>query len=126
MGGAVGVLLLAVALVIAVKGLPQIVLALEGRRIEAAVRQGDAPRLRRAVAGATGLAELGRVLARLPTRDLLALGNGMVEAAGEERGAQILAAIVEVVERRDRVLDRWERVLERRAPASAGAANGEE
>ena len=126
MGGAVSVLLLAVALVIAVKGLPQIAVALEGRRIEAAVRQGDAPRLRRAVAGASGLAELGRVLARVPTRDLLALGNGMVEAAGDERGAQILAAIVEVVERRDRVLDRWARVLERRAPAAAGGANGEE
>jgi hypothetical protein len=124
MGGAVGVLLLAVALVIAAKGLPQIGAALEGRRIEAAVREGDAPRLRRAVVGAAGLAELGRVLARLPTRDLLALGNGMVEAAGEERGAQILAAIVEVVERRDRVLDRWARVLERRARA-AGAASGE-
>ena len=126
MGGAVSVLVLAVALVIGVKGLPQIAAALEGRRIEAAVRQGDAPSLRRAVAGATGLAELGRVLARVPTRDLLALGNGMVEAAGEERGAQILAAIVEVVERRDRVLDRWARVLERRAPVAAGAANGEE
>jgi len=124
MGGAVGVLLLAVALVIAAKGLPQIGAALEGRRIDAAVREGDAARLRRAVVGAAGLAELGRVLARVPTRDLLALGNGMVEAAGEERGALILASIVEVVERRDRVLDRWERVLERRAPA-AGAASGE-
>jgi hypothetical protein len=123
MGGAVGVLLLAVALVIAAKGLPQIGAALEGRRIEAAVREGDAARLRRAVVGAAGLAELGRVLARVPTRDLLALGNGMVEAAGEERGALILASIVEVVERRDRVLDRWERVLERRA--AADAANGE-
>src|ERR1700674_2697616 len=126
MGGAVILLLLAVAMVIAVRGLPQIAAALEGRRIEAAVREGDAPRLRRAVAGATGLAQLGRALARVPTRDLLALGDGMVEAAGEERGAQILAAIVEVVERRDRALDRWARVLERRAPAAASAANGEE
>src|ERR1700674_5242448 len=126
MGGAVILLLLAVAMVIAVRGLPQIAAALEGRRIEAAVREGDAPRLRRAVAGATGLAELGRVLARVPTRDLLALGDGMVEAAGQDRGAQILRATVEVVEHRDRVLDRWTRVVGRRAHAAAGAADGEE
>jgi hypothetical protein len=125
MGGAVGVLMLAVALVIAVKGLPLATVALEGRRIEAAVREGDAPRLRRAIAGAEGLAELRRVLARLPTRDLLALGNGLVEPAEDERGAQILAAIADVVERRDQVVDRWARLRERRAPAVESAASRE-
>jgi hypothetical protein len=122
MGDAAGVLLaLVVALVIAVKGLPLLSAAVEGRRIEAAVRKRDGLRLRRAVAGAAGLAELDRVLRRLPTRDLLALGDGMVEAAAEERGAQVLAAIAEVVERRDLVLERWTRVRERRQ-ASAGAS----
>jgi hypothetical protein len=122
MGDAVGAALLAVALVIAVKGLPLLAAAIEGRRIEAAVRERDGLRLRRAVGGAAGLAELGRMLRRLPTRDLLALGDGMVEAAAEERGAQVLAAIAEVVERRDQVLERWARVKERRQPPSEGAS----
>jgi hypothetical protein len=125
MGGAVGVLTLAVALAIAVKGLPLVSAALEGRRIEAAARAGDAATLRRAVAGSAGLAELGRVLARLPTRELLALGNGMVEAAEDERGAQILSAIVDAIERRDQVVARWTRVQERRAPAAPSTASRE-
>jgi hypothetical protein len=125
MGGVAGVLLaLVVALVIAVRGLPLLAAAVEGRRIEAAVLARDGLRLRRAVAGAAGLAELGRVLRRLPTQDLLALGDGMVEAAAEERGAQVLAAIAEVVERRDLVLERWTRVRERRQ-ASARGGSGE-
>ena len=127
MGGAVGAALLAVALVIAVKGLPLLAAAIEGRRIEAAVRERDGLRLRRAVGGAAGLAELGRMLRRLPTRDLLALGDGMVEAAAEERGAQVLAAIAEVVERRDLVLERWVRVKDRRQPPEgASARRGQE
>lgn len=125
MGGAVGVMMLAVALAIAVKGLPLLTAALEGRRIDAAVREGDAPRLQRAIAGAEGLAELRRVLARLPTRDLLALGSGMASAAEEERGAHILSVIADVVERRDLVVDRWARLLERRAPAAGSAASRE-
>ena len=126
MGGAAGVLLaLVVALVIAVKGLPLLGAAVEGRRIEAAVRKQDGVRLRRAVAGAAGLAELDRVLRRLPTRDLLALGDGMVEAAAEERGAQVLAAITEVVERRDLVLERWTRVRERRQASEGASGRGQ-
>jgi hypothetical protein len=67
------------------------------------------------------------MLRRLPTRELLALGDGMVEAAAEERGAQVLAAIAEVVERRDLVLERWARVKERRQPAEgASAERGQE
>jgi hypothetical protein len=127
MGGAAGVLMLAVALVVAVKGLPLVAEAIEGRRIEAAVRGRDVLKLRQAVAGAAGRAELGRVLRRLPTHELLVLGNGMVEAAGEERGAQVLAAIAEVVESRDQVLERWARLRERRqaraeAPEASAAA----
>lgn len=121
--GAVGVMLLAVGLVVAVKGLPLVAAAIEGRGIEAAVRQRDAHRLGRAVAGPAGFAELGRVLRRLPTRDLLALGDGMAETAGEERGAQVLAAIVDVVERRNQVLERWARVRERQ-PGSGTASAG--
>src|SRR6202049_3405183 len=127
MGGAAGVLLalVVVALAIAVKGLPLLVAAVEGRRIEAAVRQRDGLRLRRAVAAAAGLAELDRVLRRLPTRDLLALGDGMVEAVAEERGAQVLAAIAEVVERRDLVLKRWTRVRERRQVSAEASGRGQ-
>jgi hypothetical protein len=127
MGGAGGVLLalVVVALVIAVKGLPLLGAAVEGRRIEAAVRQRDGLRLRRAVAGAAGLAELDRVLRRLPTRDLLALGDGMVEAVAEERGAQVLAVIAEVVERRDLVLERWTRVRERRQASAEASGRGQ-
>jgi hypothetical protein len=127
MGGAAGVLLalVVVALAIAVKGLPLLGAAVEGRRIEAAVRQRDGLRLRRAVAGAAGLAELDRVLRRLPTRDLLALGDGMVEAVAEERGAQVLAAIAEVVERRDLVLERWTRVRERRQASAEASGRGQ-
>ena len=125
MGGAVGAVLLAVGLVVAVKGLPLIAAALEGRRIEAAVRERDGARLRQALAGAAGLAELGRVLRRLPTRELVALGDAMAAAAETERGAQVLAAIAEVVERRDQVRERWERVRERRqTPAMASGASG--
>src|ERR1700680_2798065 len=111
MGGAAGVLL---ALVV-----------VEGRRMEAAVRQRDGLRLRRAVAAAAGLAELDRVLRRLPTRDLLALGDGMVEAVAEERGAQVLAAIAEVVVRRDLVLKRWTRVRERRQVSAEASGRGQ-
>lgn len=125
MGGAVGVLLLAVAMVIAVKGLPLLGAAVEGRRIEAAVRERDGVQLRRAVTGGAGLAELDRVLRRLPTRDLLALGDGMVEAAAEERGAQVLAAIAEVVERRDLVVERWRRVRERRQASEGASGRGQ-
>jgi hypothetical protein len=125
MAGAVGLVALAVALVIAVKGLPLIASAVEGRRIEEAVRARDGTRLRRAVAGAAGLAELGRVLRRVPTRELLALGAAVEGAAGEERGAQVLSAIAEAVERRDEALARWERVRERRRPeAAAGVEKG--
>lgn len=127
MGRAMVAVVLAVGLVVAVKGLPLIAAAIEGRRIEAAVRGRDGLRLRRALAGAAGLAELGRVLGRLPTRDLVTLGNGMVDAAETERGAQVLAAIAEVVERRDQVLERWERLRQRRQAlegASAGRAEG--
>jgi hypothetical protein len=115
MGGAVSVLGLAVALVIAVKGLPLVAEAMAGRRIEAAVREQDGVKLGQVVSGAAGLAELGRVLRRLPTREVVALGNRtMAEAASGERGAQVLAAIAEVVEARDQVLERWARVRERR------------
>jgi hypothetical protein len=119
--------LLAVGLVVAVKGLPLVAAALEGRRIEAAVRERDGRRLRRAVTGAAGVAEVGRVLRRLPTRDLVAMGDAMVEAAGEERGAQVLAVIAEVVERRDQALERWARVREKRQElegASGGSGEG--
>ncbi|HEY6321163.1 MAG TPA: hypothetical protein VJA16_06365 [Thermoanaerobaculia bacterium] len=126
MEGAAGVLLaLVVALVIAVKGLPLLSAAVEGRRIEAAVRQRDGLRLRRAVGGATGRAELDRVLRRLPTGDLLALGDGWVEAAADERGVQVLAAITEVVERRDLVLERWARVRERRQAFEGASGRGQ-
>jgi hypothetical protein len=127
MGGAAGVLLalVVVGLAIAVKGLPLLGAAVGGRRIEAAVRQRDGLRLRRAVADAAGLAELDRVLRRLPTRDLLALGDGMVEAVAEERGAQVLAAIAEVVERRDLVLERWTRVRERRQASAEASGRGQ-
>jgi hypothetical protein len=127
MGAAVGVLALAAGLVIAVKGLPLMVEALAGRRIEAAAHQRDGLTLRRAAAGAGGLAEIGRVLRRLPTAELLALGDRMVMAAAqEEHGAQVLASIAEVVERRDQALLRWARVRERRQePAAAeGKARG--
>jgi hypothetical protein len=123
MGGAVGVLMLAAAVVIAVKGLPLLAAAVEGRRIELAVRERDGLRLRRIVAGTAGLAELARVLRRTATRDLVALGDGLVEAAGEERGAQVLAAIADAVERRDQVIERWARVRERRE-AIEGARPG--
>jgi hypothetical protein len=125
MGAAVSVLALAAGLVIAVKGLPLMVEALAGRRIEAAVRARDGKELRRAAAGAGGLAEIGRVLRQLPTVELVALGDGMRTAAAEdERGARVLAAIAEVVERRDQALARWARVRERRqasAPAEEKA-----
>jgi hypothetical protein len=117
MGGALGVLLLAVALVMAVKGLPLIAAAFEGRRIEAAARERDGRGLLRVVAGAAGLAELGRVLRRMPTHQLLELGDEMVATAGEERGSQVLAAIAEVVESRAQVLERWARVSECRGSA---------
>ncbi|HYL04776.1 MAG TPA: hypothetical protein VE075_01985 [Thermoanaerobaculia bacterium] len=120
------VLALAAGLVIAVRGLPLMLEALAGRRIEAAVRAGDCGQLRRAAAGASaaGLAEVGRVLRRLPTAELLALGDGMAAAAGEdERGAWLLAAIAEAVERRDEALARWTRVQQRRR-ARGGAVPG--
>jgi hypothetical protein len=121
---AVGVLLLVVALAIGARGLPVVAAALEGRRIEAAVRHRDGRALRRAVAGAAGLAELGRVLRQLPTAELLTLGGGMAAEAGDERGAQILAAIAEAVERRDLALERWARVLARRQELPAPGAPG--
>src|ERR1700736_813967 len=110
MGGVLGVVLLAVGLVMAVKGLPLIATAVEGRRIEAAAREKDAQVLRRAVAGAAGRADLSRVLRRLPTRELFELGDAMVETAGEDPGVQVLAAITEVVDCRVQVLERWARV----------------
>jgi hypothetical protein len=115
MGAAVGLLALAAGLVIAIKALPLMVEALAGRRIEAAVRERDERPLRRAAAGAGGLAEIGRVLRRLPTAELMALGDRMVMAAAEEEhGARVLGAIAEVVERRNDALARWARVRERR------------
>jgi hypothetical protein len=127
MGGALGLLLLAVALVMAVKGLPLIAAAFEGRRIEAAARERNGRALLRVVAGAAGLAELGRVLRRMPTQKLLELGDEMVETAEEERGSQVLAAVAEVVESRVQVLERWAQVSERRSLAAgerAGRAPG--
>jgi hypothetical protein len=121
---AVGVLLLVVALAIGARGLPVVAAALEGRRIEAAVRHRDGRALRRAVAGAAGLAELGRVLRQLQTAELLALGGGIAADAGDERGAQILAAIAEAVERRDLALERWARVLARRPELPAPGTPG--
>src|ERR1700726_4458421 len=110
MGGAVGALaLMVVGLVIAVKGPPLLGGGVGGRRIETAARERDGPRLRRAVADVSALPELYRVLRRLPTRDLIALGDEMVEAAGEESGTRVLAAIADVVENRDMVLERWTR-----------------
>jgi hypothetical protein len=113
-GAAVGVLLLVLTLAIGARGLPVVAAAVEGRRIETAVRNRDGRGLRRAVAGAAGLAELGRVLRRLPTAELLALGGGIAAAAGDERDTQILAAIAGAVERRDLALERWARVVARR------------
>ncbi|MBV8199070.1 MAG: hypothetical protein JOZ15_00455 [Acidobacteria bacterium] len=121
MGATVAVLALATGLVIAIKGLPLLAEAFAGRRIEAAVGEGDGLALKRAAGRAGGLAEIGRVLRRLPTAELLALGDGMVPAAAEdERGAQVLAAIAEIVERRDQAIARWARVREwRLSPAAA-------
>ena len=124
MSAAVGVLLLVVCLAVVVKGLPAIGEAFEGRRIERAARELDAVKLRRAVASAAGLAELGRVLRRLPTSELVALGNGMVAGAGEERGSQILAAIAEVVERRNQAVERWARLQERQRALQEGENPG--
>jgi hypothetical protein len=127
MAGAVGALaLMLVGLVIAVKGLPLLGAAVGGRRIETAARERDGLRLRRAVADVSALPELYRVLRRLPNRDLIALGDEVVEAAGEESGARVLAAIAEVVENRDMVLERWTRVRERWEACGEASGGGEE
>jgi hypothetical protein len=124
MGGVLGVVLLAVGLVMAVRGLPLIATAVEGRRIEVAARERDVQVLRRAVAGAAGRAELSRVLRRLRTRELLELGDAMVETAGEDSGVQVLAALTEVIDSRVQVLERWARVRGRRDLAEEGSAGG--
>jgi hypothetical protein len=107
-------LLLAVAVALACKGLPAMAAALQGRRIEAAVRHRDGRRLRQLIATAAGLAELRRVLLRLPTAELMALGEGIAGAAADEHGARLLSAIAQAVERRDLVLERWVRAVARR------------
>ena len=120
MAGAVGVLVLVTVLVIAAKGLPLFARELEGRRLEQAVRAGDGESLRRAVGAEAGAAQLRRVLHPLRTAELLALGDRMLAAADEERGVLVLEVIAEVVERRQQVLARWERLRESRRADEAG------
>jgi hypothetical protein len=118
---AVGFLLAGIAallvLLTAIRGLPLLAEALQGRRIEEAVRSRDGAKLQRSIGGAYGFAELRRILRRLSTAELLALGEVIAPAAGEERGNQALAAIGEVVEHRQAVVSLWER-LERQRPTS--------
>jgi len=114
-----------VGLVIAVKGLPLLGAAVGGRRIERAARERDGPRLRRAAADISALPELYVALRRLPNRDLIALGDEMVEAAGEESGARVLTAIAEVVEQREMALARWTGVRERWEACEEGSGGGE-
>jgi hypothetical protein len=115
MGTALAVLGLAVGLAVAVRGGPLVVEAIAGRRLEAAARSGDGVGLLRVVGGEGRSGELGRVLRRLPMRELVALGDGLVAVAGEERGARVLAAIAAVVEERNAVMERWAAARERQA-----------
>jgi hypothetical protein len=118
----VGVLV--VGVLVAAKGLALFAEVIAGRRIAEAVRAGDGARVRRAAAGAEGLAGLERILRRLPTSDLIALGDEMAAATGEERGAEILGAIAAAVERREQVAARWRRLREEwEARRGAGASS---
>jgi hypothetical protein len=49
----------------------------------------------------------------------MALGEGLAGAAADERGAELLSAIAEAVERRDLVLERWVRTVARRQQLQA-------
>jgi hypothetical protein len=114
-GAALAVLCLVVGALIAAKGVPLAAQAIEGRRIEEAVRAQDVLRLRQALSGTAGLAELGRILTRLRTGELLALGDKVAADAADERGTQALALVAEIVERRESVRLRWLRLREQPA-----------
>jgi hypothetical protein len=118
MGAALAVLGLAVGLAVAVRGVPLAVEAVAGRRLEAAARGRDGVGLLRLVGG--GGEGRSRVLRRLPTRELVALGDGLVAAAGEERGARVLAAVAAVVEERNAAIERWAAARERHARWAEG------
>jgi hypothetical protein len=68
------VLVLGVLAAAGARGLPLAALALQGRRIEAAVRAGSIAVLLREGGTGAGLAEFRRVVRQLPTPELLRLG----------------------------------------------------
>ena len=120
MGAAVAVLGLAIGLVAAMKGVPLAAEAVAGRRLEAAARGRNRAGLLRAAGGEERSGELGRVLRRLPTRELVSLGDELVAAAGDERGARVLATVAAVVEERNAAIERWAAARDREARWGGG------
>ncbi len=116
---AVIVVLLLGVLAVGAKGLPLASLAVQGRRIEAAVRSCRIAVLLREGATGAGLDELRRVLQQVSTPELLRLGAEVAAVAETDRGSQLLGAITGVLEGRRAIALRWAKVSQADPVAAA-------